>query len=118
MVVFCTHLQGYILVNDYARCRGEENLIPSKINLSPKLGLIFQRSQDVSAFLGASVSEYVCVLGGCMVYRGSAGASIGMVFDSALSNGQSTLQRKQEELEGTFPVLFGMSSAMSAPSVL
>lgn len=64
MVVFCTHLQGYVLVNDYARCRGEENLIPSKINLSPKLGLIFQRSQDVSAFLGACVSKYVCVFGG------------------------------------------------------
>lgn len=53
-----------------------------------------------------------------MVYRGSAEASFGMVFDSALSNGQSTLQRKQEELEGMFPVLFGMSSAMSAPSVV
>lgn len=70
MVVFCTHLQGYILVNDYARCRGEENLIPSKINLSPKLGLIFQRSQDVSAFLGACVSEYVCVFGGVVVVHG------------------------------------------------
>lgn len=61
LVVFCTHLQGYILVNDWARCRGDENLTPSKTKLSPALGLIFQGSQDVSAFLGGCVWAPVCV---------------------------------------------------------
>ena len=40
-----------------------------------------------------------------MAQRGRAGASVEMVFDSTPSNRQSMLQRKQEDLEGTFSVL-------------
>lgn len=113
IVVICTHLRGYILVNDYTRCTGEENLTPFKIYLSPELGLIVQRSQDVSAFLGA------CALGkGCMADRGSTGSNTEMVFDSVLSDRAHYEESNKTWKERFQCSLFGMSSAISAPSVI
>lgn len=120
LVVFCTHLQGYILVNDCARCRGDENLTPSKTKLSPALGLIFQGSQDVSAFLGVCVWAPVCVCvlgGGCTAQGGSAG-----VWKCSLHQPSLRARARWKGSRETWEVRcrcywFGTSSTLSAPRV-
>lgn len=107
-----------MLVNDYARCRGEENLTRSKINLSPELGLFFQRSQDVSAFLGACVCVCVCWGKGARHTEAAQEQVLKWSLTQPSLNRAGYKGSKKNWRERFQCYLFGTSSTISAPSVV